>query len=66
MKKLKAEIYKFTVGLYVVNMSVGRRGNIETANYKNNKNRAMRAFIYMCRQLGIDRDKWEFVDKTGE
>jgi len=62
MKKLKAEIMEWCSGqLYSVYMGTGRRGNIETGNYKT-KGLAKRAFISMCNRLGIDKSIYEFVD----
>ena len=66
MRKLKAEIHLWgDAHLYSIYMGIGHRGNLETTNYKS-KVYAKRAFVAMCNQLGISKDKYEFIDKTGE
>ncbi len=60
--KLKAEVVDWECGLYSVHMEIGRRGSLETSNYKT-KAYAKRAFRAMCNQLGIDKSKYEFMEK---
>jgi hypothetical protein len=62
MNKLKAEIYKWSSGIYSVHMHV-RGASFETGNYKS-KAYAKKAFVYACNVLGISRDKYEFIDHT--